>query len=276
MALQSSGQISISDIRTELSNTSGSLRTLSAAAGKSSPDAMSEFYGYSNFTSLPVTSSLVFSIQADDPACYSGTGTAITDTSGVGDGATLVGGTSWVSTGGKYWYCDGVNDYISVDPYRLPITATYITVAKSPTTNWNNWAGLGACSRGGGFIIHNDSGATTWRAYYYGQYTSQINLIGSGLSSTPTDWSMYTIVTHTFPSPYHSAYYNSTQVATSNAGFQRTSDPAVGPVIYLGRDDPSAGSRFNEIYIHAFLMYSRGLSSSEITSLWNYFDAKLP
>jgi hypothetical protein len=225
---------------------------------------------------LPVTSSLVFSIQADDPACYSGTGTAITDTSGVGDGATLVGGTSWVSTGGKYWYCDGVNDYISVDPYRLPITATYITVAKSPTTNWNNWAGLGACSRGGGFIIHNDSGATTWRAYYYGQYTSQINLIGSGLSSTPTDWSMYTIVTHTFPSPYHSAYYNSTQVATSNAGFQRTSDPAVGPVIYLGRDDPSAGSRFNEIYIHAFLMYSRGLSSSEITSLWNYFDAKLP
>lgn len=47
MALQSSGQIDISDIQAELGSTSGSLRTLSAAAGKTSPDAMSEFYGYS-------------------------------------------------------------------------------------------------------------------------------------------------------------------------------------------------------------------------------------
>ena len=48
MALQSSGAISISQIRTELGSGSGSLRTLSAAAGKSTPDAMSEFYSYSN------------------------------------------------------------------------------------------------------------------------------------------------------------------------------------------------------------------------------------
>ena len=50
MALQSSGQISISDIKTELSNTSGSLNTLSVAAGKSTPHAMSEFYGYASYT----------------------------------------------------------------------------------------------------------------------------------------------------------------------------------------------------------------------------------
>jgi hypothetical protein len=48
MPLQSSGAISIDDIRTELGSSSGSLRTLSAAAGKSTPDAMSEFYGYSS------------------------------------------------------------------------------------------------------------------------------------------------------------------------------------------------------------------------------------
>ena len=47
MALQSSGAISMSEIGTELSNASRSLRTLSAAAGKSTPDSMSEFYGYS-------------------------------------------------------------------------------------------------------------------------------------------------------------------------------------------------------------------------------------
>lgn len=48
MALPSSGAISISQIRTELGTSSGSLRTLSSLAGKSTPDAMSEFYGYTS------------------------------------------------------------------------------------------------------------------------------------------------------------------------------------------------------------------------------------
>jgi hypothetical protein len=50
MALQSSGAISIGNIRTELGSSSGSLRTLSALAGKSTPDAISEFYGFSAAT----------------------------------------------------------------------------------------------------------------------------------------------------------------------------------------------------------------------------------
>lgn len=48
MSLQSSGAISISQIRSEVGNGSYSLRGLSAAAGKSTPDSMSEFYGYSS------------------------------------------------------------------------------------------------------------------------------------------------------------------------------------------------------------------------------------
>ena len=47
MPLQSSGAISISQIKTELGSSSNSLRTLSSLAGFSTPDAMSEFYGYS-------------------------------------------------------------------------------------------------------------------------------------------------------------------------------------------------------------------------------------
>lgn len=47
MTLQSSGAISISQIKTELGSAANSLRDLSAAAGKATPDAMSEFYGYS-------------------------------------------------------------------------------------------------------------------------------------------------------------------------------------------------------------------------------------
>jgi hypothetical protein len=48
MPLPSSGTIKISQIRSELGTSNGSLRALSALAGKSTPDAMSEFYGYSN------------------------------------------------------------------------------------------------------------------------------------------------------------------------------------------------------------------------------------
>jgi hypothetical protein len=50
MPLPSNTTISISQIRTELGTSNGSLRALSALAGKSTPDAMSEFWGYSNVT----------------------------------------------------------------------------------------------------------------------------------------------------------------------------------------------------------------------------------
>ena len=50
MPLQSSGQIKISEIKTELGSSSNSLNTLSVAAGKTAPHAMSEFYGYSAYT----------------------------------------------------------------------------------------------------------------------------------------------------------------------------------------------------------------------------------
>jgi hypothetical protein len=54
MALPSSGAISISQIRSELGTSDGSLRNLSALAGKSTPDAMSEFYGYSNAVTVNI------------------------------------------------------------------------------------------------------------------------------------------------------------------------------------------------------------------------------
>lgn len=50
MALQSSGAISLSDIKTELGSSANDFRTLHAAAGFSTPDSISEFYGYSSAT----------------------------------------------------------------------------------------------------------------------------------------------------------------------------------------------------------------------------------
>ena len=55
MPLPSSGQISISQIRTELGTSNGSLRALSNLAGFSTPDAMSEFYSYASESMNSVT-----------------------------------------------------------------------------------------------------------------------------------------------------------------------------------------------------------------------------
>jgi len=58
MALPSSGPLSINDIRVELqqSQANSSLRSLSNLAGFSTPDAISEFYGYSytNYRSFSI------------------------------------------------------------------------------------------------------------------------------------------------------------------------------------------------------------------------------
>jgi hypothetical protein len=50
MALPSSGQLSLGDIAGELgvALSNVSLRNMSSTAGKSTPDSMGEFYGYSN------------------------------------------------------------------------------------------------------------------------------------------------------------------------------------------------------------------------------------
>lgn len=58
--LPSSGPLSINDIRVELgqAQANSSLRSLSNLAGFSTPDAISEFYGYS-----PVTSTSVFLVE---------------------------------------------------------------------------------------------------------------------------------------------------------------------------------------------------------------------
>jgi hypothetical protein len=67
MALQSSGQISLNDIATELALTPPfSLRSMSSAAGFSTPDAVSEFYGYS----AAVTYTYYATWALDDPCFY--------------------------------------------------------------------------------------------------------------------------------------------------------------------------------------------------------------
>jgi hypothetical protein len=93
MPLPSSGTLSINQIRTELGTTNASLRQLSAIAGFSTSDSISEFYGYSNqgyvYPQVPLINRFDFSANN----YYSNSGSTIDDLSSYGWDGTFVTGT---------------------------------------------------------------------------------------------------------------------------------------------------------------------------------------
>ena len=96
MPLPSSGPISGSQIGAALGISSPySLRSMSSAAGFSTPDAMSEFYGYDT--------DFLLNLDAANGSSYGGSGTTWYDISGKGNNATLTNKSStnpsWNSSG---------------------------------------------------------------------------------------------------------------------------------------------------------------------------------
>lgn len=76
MSLPPSGPLSINQIRNELGSSSGSLRTLSSLAGFSTPDKISDFYGYGP---TPVNTI----VYAPSSGLYPLSGSSTVSTSGV-------------------------------------------------------------------------------------------------------------------------------------------------------------------------------------------------
>jgi hypothetical protein len=129
MALQSSGSISISQIKSEVGGSSSSLRSLSNAAGKSAPDGMQEFYGYSHVTltsfSASINSnfgavcseSIVTTYYHDGSFTYPDVGDTVYSNSS---------GSSYLSSGyyklgsGDYMIVSSSGSVTSVDPCGFP------------------------------------------------------------------------------------------------------------------------------------------------------------
>ncbi len=121
MALPSSGPLSINDIRVELqqSQANSSLRSLSNIAGFSTPDAVSEFYGYSyaNYNTFSIFNSGYSSSteacsfgETDNLTLYlSGSGgTAVCPQTGV-TAYTDQALTTRFNGGDLYWYSSSCN-----------------------------------------------------------------------------------------------------------------------------------------------------------------------
>jgi len=123
MALPSSGPLSISAIRDEQVNNGGfassySLRQLSSNAGKSSPDSISEFYGYSAGGSYYKYGSPFMLFDFASTTDYSNSGTAIKDLSGNANDGVFVDGTYKGNP-------TTVNGYSATAPGTLSVSSQY-------------------------------------------------------------------------------------------------------------------------------------------------------
>jgi hypothetical protein len=112
MALPSSGPLSLNQIGVALSTTNYSLRAMSALAGKSTPDSVSEFYGYNPSPSYYQYGSPFMLFDFAYSAAYGNSGTQITDLSGNSNHGVFVTGTGKGSP-------TTINGYSSTSPGTL-------------------------------------------------------------------------------------------------------------------------------------------------------------
>lgn len=274
MALQSSGAISISQIKTELGSSSYSLRTLSAAAGKSTPDAMSEFYGYSNLPSGLVA--------AHDRGNYSGT--TWYDSTGNGNHITL--------TNPSYTYNTGFTSSSSTD-FTMSLnsgictgTFTWCMMVRffSDTGNWEGlwWSEPGgskniACmiwtpSNTGAIYPRVDSNSISmavwnYSAGYSNVGTSPVNATGNMTTQCP-----YAMLTFAFSSDGTGKYYITTDSGTTKiyntASFGFTSWPWQSYSTPLHLMCYSQGTYYSNANLLSNYMFNRELSTSELNTLY--------
>jgi hypothetical protein len=217
---------------------------------------------YSNGPRI-VTDGLVLYLDAGNSKSYPGAGTTWTDLSGNNNNGTLVNGPTFSSENKGSIVFDGTNDSCS---YSLALNKalTVITWAKSPTSTWNDTAGLGSCRFQNGFIIHNNESTTVIDAYIMnGNVSASYTYLGSATVSNITIPTMYSFVTNGIDS--HQFYVNNSRIVNSATAISRSDTPS-SVAINLASE---GGSRWNNIILYSHLLYNRVLSPTEILQNYN-------
>jgi hypothetical protein len=280
MALPSSGPLSLSAIRNEEVNVGGlsstySLRTLSSQAGKSTPDSISEFYGYSAATI--VTSGLVLNLDASNASSYPGSGTTWTDLSGNGNNMTM-NGTVPINGSGqtKYFSYNGTSNFFQgVNNFTIISNAITISVVASITDMSQRTALLSkynAYSSISGYVLEVGTIPGLW------SNTMRWYAAGSGGESndyrgtSALNQNQIYIFTLTYSQSTGAAafYANATAVSADQVGSNAVaSDWAQGATPNLTGDyGPGLGisSYMNEYMV---LVYNTALTSTQVTQNYN-------
>lgn len=257
MALQSSGPISISDIQTELGSSSGSLRNLSAAAGFTVPDAISEFYGYSSYSND-------YFYRNDGVNDYvSGTWSILTNLSTGGDwtirfwvrqnGTTKSGDQLWDFNANTTFNSNNTNNRVFLQ-YNSFFNR-FIVRIRSNSVNFDKQVAL-----------HDNSGATGITNSSTGWVASQRgNVNGDG----------FCMVTVTYDASQSTAanaikiYWNASELTTSAVTNNGTRTAMTAARLTLGASAHAITSGNSQVDIDEWAFYSGLLTSTQVTALYN-------
>ena len=273
MALQGSGTISISQIRTELSNASYSLTCLSGLAGKSAPHSMSEFYGYSaavggiNAVGAYQYGSPFMLFDFGATSNYSNSGTQITDLSGNANHGVFVTGTGKGSP-------TTINGYSATAPgtlnlangsgaqysVRLVNTAHFTGTQAHTMVAW-----LRLASHGGGTypgIFSSDQNPYGWEINISNENPKRFFVERFGAGAVVSNFNS-TLPAFAYNTWYMTSLrYNGTTASTDiyMGGTRYTNSATLGAISTSDSYGPSMGLRYNN-WIHGDYGYAAGYTS---------------
>jgi len=271
MALQSSGPISIADIRNEQVNNGGfasayDLRTLSSNAGKSTPDGMDEFYGYSAASYYQYGSPfMLFDFSAT--ANYSNAGSQITDLSGNSNHGVFVTGTGKGSA-------TTINGYSATAPgtlnlangggaqysVRLVNTAQFTGTQAHTMVAW-----LKLSSHGGGTypgIFSSDQNPYGWEINISNESPKRFFVERFGAGAVVSNFGS-TLPAFAYNTWYMTALrYDGSTCSTDiyMGGTRYTSSATIGGISTSNQYGPSMGLRYNN-WIDGYYGYAAGYTS---------------
>jgi hypothetical protein len=280
MALPSSGPLSLSAIRNEEVNVGGlsstySLRTLSSQAGKSTPDSISEFYGYS--ASPIITDGLVLNLDASNASSYPGSGTTWTDLSGNGNNMTMngtvpingSGQTKYFSYNGTANYFQGVNNFTTITNAITISVVASITNMSQRTALFSKYNGASSIS---GYVLEAGTISGLWTntlRWYAAGSGGQSNDYRSTTSLNQNQLYIFTL-TYNQSTGATAMYANNGVLSANQAGTNAVaSDWAQGATPNLtGNYGPGLNiySYMNEYMV---LAYNRALSQAEVIQNYN-------
>jgi hypothetical protein len=271
MALQSSGPISIADIRNEQVNNGGfasayDLRTLSSNAGKSTPDGMDEFYGYSAASYYQYGSPfMLFDFSAT--ANYSNAGSQITDLSGNSNHGVFVTGTGKGSA-------TTINGYSATAPGTLNLAnggGAQYSVRLVNTAQFNGTqahtmvAWLKISSHGGGTypgIFSSDQNPYGYQINISNESPKRFFVERFGAGAVVSDFGS-TLPAFAYNTWYLTALrYNGSVCSTDiyMGGTRYTNSATIGGISTQDVYGPSMGLRYNN-WIDGYYGYAAGYTS---------------
>jgi hypothetical protein len=280
MALPSSGPLSISQIRDEEVNVGGlpstySLRQLSSQAGKSTPDSISEFYGY-NASSI-VTDGLVLNLDASNASSYPGSGTTWTDLSGNGNNMTMngtvpingSGQTKYFSYNGTANWFRGVNNFTTISSAITISVVASITNMSQRTALFSKYNGASSIS---GYVLEIGTIGGLWTntMRWYAAGTGGQSSDYRGTSELNQNQIYIFTLTYDRSTGVAALYANNGVLSASQAGSNAVaSDWAQGATPNLTGNYGPGLNIYSYMNQYMVLAYNRALTSTEVVQNYN-------